>query len=82
MNNNITVSYNASVLTKAGWRAVVMTAQAQRISAKRVRIVAVIEIDGEHVTRNMTRTGSARQSYNAAYFAGAECGKIKNIGVN
>lgn len=77
-----TVNYTASVLTRAGWRAVVMTAKAERISPKRVRVIAVTAIDGESVTRNMTRTGSERQTYNGAYFAGEERGKIKNIGVN
>ena len=75
----IAVNYNASVLTPAGWRGVVFRAEVERVSAKRVRVVRVVAIDGEPVTRVMSRTGSNRQKFNGAYFAGREAGKIKNI---
>ena len=76
---NEIVKYNASVLTPAGWRHVVMTAQAERISAKRVRVVSVTEINSEGVSANMSRTGAKQQRYNGLYFASVEAGKIKNI---
>lgn len=76
-----TVKYNASVKTPAGWRHVVFTAEAERISDKRVKIAKVTEIDGEKVSANMSRTGANRQKFNGLYFAGQEAGKTKNIAV-
>lgn len=74
-----TVTYNASVKTPAGWRSVVMTGTANRISPKRVEVLEITHIDGESVSRNMSRTGANRQKFNGAYFASAEVGKKKNI---
>jgi hypothetical protein len=74
-----TVNYNESVKTPAGWRHVVMTGTANRISPKRVEIVEITHIDGEVISRNMSRTGANRQKFDGAYFAAAEAGKKKNI---
>jgi hypothetical protein len=74
-----TVKYSASVCTPAGWRHVVMTATVERISAKRVKVVAVTHIDDECIRYNMSRTGANRQKYNGVYFAEKEKGKVKNI---
>ena len=76
-----TVTYNASVKTPAGWRSVVMTGNANRISQKRVEIVEITHIDGDSVCSNMSRTGANRQKFNGAYFATAEVGKKKNISI-
>jgi hypothetical protein len=76
---NEIVKYNASVLTPVGWRHVVMTALAERLSLKRVKVVEVTHIDGQSVQRSMSRTGANRQKFNGEYFAGIETGKIKNI---
>lgn len=75
------VTYKASVNTPAGWRYVVMSGTAERISPKRVKVIEITEIDGEPVSRNMSRTGANRQRFNGVYFASAEVGKVKNIAV-
>jgi len=75
----VTVKYNSSVLTAAGWRSITIMAHANYLSAKRVEIISVDSIDGLTPEKNMTRTGSKRQAYNGLYFAGSESGKVKNI---
>jgi len=75
----VTVKYNSSVLTLAGWRSITIVAHANYLSAKRVEIISVDSIDGLTPEKNMTRTGSKRQAYNGLYFAGNESGKVKNI---
>ena len=75
----VTVKYKSSVLTAAGWRSITIIAGANYLSAKRVEITCVDSIDGLTPEKNMTRTGSKRQSYDGLYFAGNEAGKVKNI---
>ncbi len=75
----VTVKYNSSVLTLAGWRSITIVAHANYLSAKRVEIISVDSIDGLTPEKNMTRTGSKRQTYDGLYFAGNEAGKVKNI---
>lgn len=75
----VTVKYNSSVLTAAGWRSVTIIAGANYLSAKRVEITCVDSIDGLSPSKNMTRTGSKRQAYDGLYFAGNKAGKIKNV---
>ena len=76
-----TITYSVGVKTPAGWRAVTATATAQRISPKRVRVVAVTALGGEQVMRNMSRTGSQRQAYSGEFVARLESGKVKNVAV-
>ena len=78
-NSIVTVKYKSSVLTAAGWRSTTIVANANYLSAKRVEIISVELIDGLTPEKNMTRTGSKRQSYDGIYFAGNETGKVKNI---
>jgi len=73
------VEYKASVSTGAGWREVYMIANVEKISEKRVKVLDVISIDDEPVSRNMSRTGAKRQQFNGQYFAYQEIGKVKNI---
>ena len=75
----MTVKYNGSVSTQAGWRSVKFTAEVKKISEKRCEVVAVTHIDDEPVSAHMSRTGSKRQQYNGQYFAQAEAGKKKNL---
>jgi len=75
----ITISYRTSVFTPAGWRDEIVTAQAERLSDKRVRVVAVTDIGGNGCTGYGSRTGAKRQSYHVGGVAKREEGKIKNI---
>ncbi len=77
--NTITIKYNASVLTAAGFRGVTMLAKAEKISDKRARVIEVFKIDGEAVKANMSRTGANRQKYYGVGAANREQGKIKNL---
>ena len=75
----VTVKYNSSVLTAAGWRSITIMAQANYLSAKRVEITCVDSIDGLTPSNNMSRTGSKRQTYDGLYYSNCESGKVKNI---
>jgi hypothetical protein len=73
------ISYSSSVKTPAGWRSVTVTAEAEAISEKRVKVMKVLDIDGEGNSGFASRTGANRQKYNLGYFAQAEAGKTKNV---
>jgi len=73
------IEYKTSVSTPAGWRSVYMIAEVEKISDKRVKIMAISSIDGENVSQNMSRTGSKRQNFYGDYFAKKELDKIKNL---
>ena len=75
----VTVKYNSSVLTLAGWRSITIVAHANYLSAKRVEIISVDSIDGLTPEKNMKRTGSKRQAYDGIYYSNCESGKVKNI---
>ena len=75
----MTIKYNGSVNTQAGWRSVKFTAKVKKISEKRCEIIEVIHIDDEPISTNMSRTGSKRQKYNGEYFSQAQTGKKKNL---
>ena len=75
----IKIKYSLGVQTRAGWRQVEAIANAKKISEKRVKILEVIDIDGDGCTGWASRTGATRQEYNLGYFAGNEQGKIKNL---
>ena len=46
----ITIKYNSAVFTLAGWRSEVVTAQAEAISPKRLRVVSVLDVGGKGAT--------------------------------
>jgi hypothetical protein len=73
----ITITYNSSVFTPAGWRGVVVTAKAERLSAKRAEVVEVVDIDGEGAVGYASRTGAKRQQYNVGGTAKREVGAVK-----
>lgn len=75
----ITIEYNAAVFTQAGFRSVTVTAQADRISPKRAKVVEVTLLDGEAPVGTLSRTGAKRQQYYAGGVAQREIGKIKNL---
>ncbi len=75
----VTIKYNASVLTPAGFRGVTMIATAEKISEKRVKVLEILKIDGEEVKANMSRTGANRQKYYGIGAAAREEGKTKNL---
>lgn len=77
--NTITIKYNGTVLTPAGFRSVTMTAKAEQISPKRAIVIEVTEIDGEEVKANMSRTGANRQKFYGIGAATREEGKTKNL---
>jgi len=72
------ITYSSSVKTPAGWRSVTVTADAQEVSEKRVKVIKVTDIDGEGNSGFASRTGANRQKYNLGFFAEAEAGKLKN----
>ena len=65
------IQYTASVKTPAGWRSTLITAKAEQISDKHLRVIDVIDIEGS--------TGAKRQQYDAGYFASQEVGTIKML---
>ena len=71
------IKYTASVKTPAGWRSELITAKAEKISDKRLRVTDVIDIGGNGSTGYASRTGAKRQQYNVGYFASQEVGAIK-----
>jgi hypothetical protein len=73
----ITITYNSSVFTAAGWRSVTVTALAERLSAKRAKVVEVVDIDGEGAVGYASRTGAKRQQYNVGGTAKREIGAVK-----
>ena len=75
----MTIQYNAAVMVDAGWRSVTITATAEKISEKRVKIITVDDIDGDGNTGYGSRTGAKRQQYHIGGIAVREEGKIKNI---
>lgn len=75
----IKIKYNGTVLTRSGFRSVEMTAMAEKISEKRAVITEVLEIDGEQVQADMSRTGANRQKFYGTGAAMREEGKKKNL---
>lgn len=74
------IKYNTAVFTPAGWRSEVVTAQAEAISPKRLRVVAVLDIGGNGSTGYASRTGAKRQAYSVGDVAKRETGAIKLLG--
>ena len=73
------IKYTSSVKTAAGWRSELITAKAEAISPKRVRVVEVIDIGGNGSTGYASRTGAKRQQYSVNYFAQQQLGLTKNL---
>lgn len=71
--------YKGSVPTRCGFRSVEFKAKLSQISAKRLQVVEILEIDGESVGANMSRTGAKRQSFYGHGAARHEEGKIKYL---
>ena len=75
----MTIKYNASVYTQAGWRGVTIKAKAEQISKGMAQVLDVLEIDGEAPVGYTSRTGAKRQTYHAAGIAQREVGAKKRI---
>ena len=73
----ITITYSSSVFTAAGWRSVTVTALAELLSAKRAKVVEVVDIDGEGNSGYASRTGAKRQQYSVGGTAKREVGAVK-----
>ena len=71
------IGYNSSVYVPAGWRQVYIKALAEPISEKRAKVLEVLEIDGEEIKANMSRTGAKRQTYHGTGIAQREIDKVK-----
>jgi hypothetical protein len=74
------IRYSTAVYTPAGWRSEVVTAQAEAISPKRLRVVAVMDIGGNGSTGYASRTGAKRQQYSVGGIAKREVGAVKLLG--
>lgn len=74
------IRYSTAVYTPAGWRSETVTAQAEAISPKRLRVVAVLDIGGNGSTGYASRTGAKRQQYSVGGIAKREVGAVKLLG--
>jgi len=77
--HTITIDYNSSVYTAAGWRHVKITARAHRVSAGMAEVVEVLSIDGGTPKGTMSRTGANRQKYHGTGVALREVGARKRL---
>lgn len=77
--SNVTIEYNASVFTPAGWRGVTIQAEAERLSEKMARVVRVVAIDGQLPVGTQSRTGARRQEFYAGGVAEREVGARKRL---
>lgn len=75
----IRIQYKASVMVAAGWRSVTIEALAHRVGSRMARVASVEAIDGEAPTGYLSRTGAARQTFNAAGIARREINKSKRL---
>jgi hypothetical protein len=71
------ISYNTAVYTPAGWRSETVTAEAEEISPKRLRVISVIDIGGNGASGYASRTGAKRQQYHVGGVAARERGAVK-----
>lgn len=74
------IKYNTSVFTPAGWRSEEITAEAEPISPKRLRVVSVLDVGGNGTTGYGSRTGAKRQAYHVGGIALREVGAVKLTG--
>ena len=77
--DTLTIEYQTSVFTSAGWRGVTVTAQAVKVSAGMAVVKAVALIDGETPNAGMSRTGARRQAFNGVTTALREVGAKKRL---
>jgi len=75
----ITVVYNTSVFTQAGWRGVEVKAKATKKTEKMAVVEEVLTIDGEAPVGYTSRTGAKRQRYHAAGIVQREVGAKKRL---
>lgn len=75
----LTIEYESSVHTAAGWRGVTIRARAEKISAGMARVVSVELIDGEKPGYRQSRTGAKRQEFSGVYFAAQQVGARKRL---
>ena len=76
----ITIKYTTSVFVQAGWRSIDITAMAEMISAKRCKVVKVLDVDGyDPDAKSGSRTGANRQKFRPASIAMREIDTIKII---
>jgi len=73
------IKYRSSVYTRAGWREVTITADAERVSPGVARVTSVQAIGGHPPTGTMSRTGSRRQEFHGAGIAMREVGARKRL---
>ena len=73
----IRIQYKSSVMVAAGWRSVTIEALAHRVGSRMAKVASVEAIDGEAPTGYLSRTGAARQKYNASGIARREINKNK-----
>jgi len=76
----VRIQYKTSVFTQAGWRPVVIEAQATPIRAvpPAFRVIRTLLINDEKPYIWMSRTGAARQSFNGLSIAARELHKVLN----
>ncbi len=74
----LVLRYKAAVKTPAGFRQVVVTAEAEPLSDKRAKVVRLLDCDGEGSGGYASRTGAKRQQYSIDYLARHVVGQIKN----
>jgi hypothetical protein len=73
------IKYSSSVMVAAGWRSVLIIANAEQISPKRVKIIDCLDVDGLGIHGYGSRTGAKRQTFNVGGIAKREVGIIKNL---
>lgn len=73
------VKYAAGVLTAAGWRQVEVTALADKVSDKMIKIIKVLDVDGHGTTGHASRTGAKRQTFSVYFLAKSQEGKRKRF---
>ena len=73
------IEYKGSMLTNDGWQNVKVTAKAEQVSKKKVKILKVTAINGDPIDRWMLWAGTTRPSFSGDFFAEREVEKIKNL---
>jgi len=66
--NTITIKYNGTVLTPAGFRSVEMTARAEQITPKRAKILEILAIDGADVKAETAVAGDSSYLFSTKEF--------------
>jgi len=76
----VRIQYKTSVFTQAGWRPVMIEAEATQIRAvpEAFRVIRVLLINDQKPYVWMSRTGAARQSFNGLSIAAREVHKVLN----